>query len=230
LRVRAPIQEEVEAFYKEFFLGKTVLGVHFRGQEHKTAPDRWACPNVEQMLSRTRMLLAAYPINAIFLLTEEQAYLDAYKAAFHGMVLNTAAFRTYDVNAYNIRPYPRPLHMYRLGLDVLKDTMLLARADYLLAGGANGLAVGSNVSLMAQVWNAGAYKHIELIDNGITPSSTRTSIVSRVRSKALALEKKFSLDRPRSVARTSTGLGNFGDGTESPPGKERRLAESRGRQ
>jgi hypothetical protein len=136
LRVRAPIQEEVEAFYKEFFLGKTVLGVHFRGQEHKTAPDRWACPTVEQMVSRTRMLLATYPINAIFLLTEEQAYLDAYKAAFHGMVLNTAAFRTYDVNAYNIRPYPRPLHMYRLGLDVLKDTMLLARTDYLLAGGA----------------------------------------------------------------------------------------------
>jgi hypothetical protein len=191
LRVRAPIREEVEAFYKEFFLGKTVLGVHFRGQEHRTAPDRWACPTVEQMLARTRMLLAVYPINAIFLVTEEQAYLDAYSAAFPGMVLHTAAFRTYDVNAYYIRPYPRPLHMYRLGLDVLKDTLLLARADYLLAGGANGLAVGSNVSLMAQVWNADAYKHIELIDNGINPPSTPTAIISRVRSKALALEKKF---------------------------------------
>jgi hypothetical protein len=44
---------------------------------------------------------------------------------------------------------------------------------------------------MAQVWNAGAYKHIELIDNGINPSFTRTSIVSRVRSKALALEKEI---------------------------------------
>jgi hypothetical protein len=74
---------------------------------------------------------------------------------------------------------------------VLKDTLLLARADYLLAGGANGLAVGSNVSLMAQVWNADAYKHIELIDNGINPPSTPTPIISRVRSKALALEKKF---------------------------------------
>jgi hypothetical protein len=229
LRVRAPIQEEVEAFYKEFLLGKTVLGVHFRGQEHKAAPDRWACPTVEQMLARTRMLLAAYPIDAIFLVTEEQAYLDAYNAAFRGMVLHTAAFRTYDLNAYYIRPYPRPLHMYRLGLDVLKDTMLLARADYLLAGGANGLAVGSNVSLMAQVWNAGAYKHIELIDNGINPP--QTSIVSRVCSKAVALEKKFSLERPRSVARTSqTGLGNFADGTESRSGKERRLAETNGRQ
>jgi hypothetical protein len=96
------------------------------------------------------------------------------------MVVHTAAFRTYDLNAYHIRPYPRPLHMYRLGLDVLKDAMLLAQADYLLAGGTNGLAVGSNVSLMAQVWNAGAYNHVELIDNGINPPSSRTSIVKRI--------------------------------------------------
>jgi hypothetical protein len=107
------------------------------------------------------------------------------------MVLHTAAFRTYDVNAYYIRPYPRPLHMYHLGLDVLKDALLLTRADYLLAGGANGLAVGSNVSLMAQVWNAGAYKHVELVDNGINPPSAPTSIVSRMRSKVPALKKKF---------------------------------------
>jgi hypothetical protein len=191
LRVLAPIREEVEAFYKAFFPGKTVLGVHFRGQEMKTEPGHPTPPTVEQMLARTRMLLAEYPINAIFLVTEEQAYLDAYSAAFRDMVFHTAAFRTYDVNAYHIRPYPRPLHMYHLGLDVLKDTLLLARADYLLAGGLkedDGVAGGSNVSMIAQVWNARAYKHIELIDNGINPPS---SIVSRARDDVRALEKKF---------------------------------------
>ncbi len=214
LRVLAPIREEVEGFYKEFFLGKTVLGVHFRGQEMKVAPDHPACPTVEQMLTRTRILLAAYPIDAIFLVTEEQAYLDAYRAAFGDMVLHTAAFRTYDVNAYRIRPYPRPLHMYDLGLDVLKDTLLLARTDYLLAGGNDGLAIGSNVSRMAQVWNAGAYRHIELIWNGVNPSATTEGFTSAVddlcamkalRAQAHAAEEKAERYRAEADAlRAST--------------------------
>jgi len=191
LKVRAPIREEVEAFYKECFLDKTVLGVHFRGTDMKTAPDHPVCPTLQQMLARTRMLLNAYPIDAIFLVTEEQAYLDAYSSTFRDMVMHTAAFRTYDINSYHIRPYPRPLHMYHLGLDALKDTLLLARADYLLAGGTEGVASGSNISRMAQVWNAGRYKHIELIWNGVNPPWTPPSIVARATGKARLLRKKF---------------------------------------
>jgi hypothetical protein len=84
--------------------------------------------------------------------------------------------------------------MYHLGLDVLKDVLLLARADYLLAGGTDGVASGSNVSRMAQVWNADTYQHIELIWNGVNPSYTQPSVVSRAAKKARSLRKKFLLN------------------------------------
>jgi hypothetical protein len=83
-----------------------VLGVHLRGQEMKTAAYYTTPPTMEQMLAKTRMLLATYPIDMIFLVTEEQAYLNAYKAAFNGKVVHTVAFRAYDTNAYHMRPVP----------------------------------------------------------------------------------------------------------------------------
>jgi hypothetical protein len=66
--------------------------------------------------------------------------------------------------------------MYHLGLDVLKDALLLSRCHYLLAGGRDGVASGSNVSRMAQVMNMagkdGVYRHVDLIWNGMNPPRT----------------------------------------------------------
>jgi hypothetical protein len=114
------------------------------------------------MLARTGMFLAPYPIDAIFLVTEERRILMPIAPLFAVWYCIPPRSEPMISRPYHIRPYPRPLRMYRLGLDTLKDTMLLARVDYLLAGGANGLAVGSNVSLMAQIWNAGTYKLLNL--------------------------------------------------------------------
>lgn len=171
LKVKQNILSDVDAFFEKNFLQSRVLGIHFRGQEQKTAPGHPACPTVGQMLERTNSLLHSRKIDKIFLVTEEKSYLDIFIDTFGDMVLYTNAFRTYDINAYTIRPYPRPLHMYSLGREVLVDTLLLARVDYLLASGNDGIANGSNVSLMAQVLNNSAYKSVELIYNGINSAS-----------------------------------------------------------
>jgi hypothetical protein len=173
LHVHESVLAEVDSFQREFFRDKTILGVHIRGQEQKTAPGHPTPPRLEQMLKRAGTILSTHPVDALFLVTEEQSYLDAFRAAFGEKLLHTAAFRTYDVNAYHLQPYPRPLHMYRLGLDVRKDTLLLSRCQYLLAGGRDGVASGSNVSQMAQVLNMagedGGYRHVYLIWNGRNP-------------------------------------------------------------
>lgn len=62
--------------------------------------------------------------------------------------------------------------MYHLGRELLVDTLLLSQCDYLLAGGMGGLAFGSGVSMMAQVFNDNTYKHIELVYNGIIPGGS----------------------------------------------------------
>ncbi|GHV54909.1 hypothetical protein FACS1894206_08690 [Deltaproteobacteria bacterium] len=181
LRPKQYVNDLIEAFFRDYFAHSShILGVHFRGQEQKNAPCHPACPTCEQMISKTKYLLDTYPIDKIFLVTEEQAYLDIFVQTFGERIVFTNAFRTYDINAYHIRPYPREQHMFRLGLDVLVDTMLLARTQYLLAGGKDGVASGSNVSQMAQVLNGNQYTHVELIDNGINEGP---SLLSRVCGK-----------------------------------------------
>lgn len=153
-------------YWRNNLAGKKVLDVHFRGQEHKTAIDHPSCPTIPQMLAKVEEFLDRFSIGAIFWVTEEKQYADVFKERFGELVYCTDAYRTYGVNAYHLRPYPRPLHMYKLGLDVLCDALLLGRADYLLASGQGTVANGSNVSLAAQVFSKG-YAHAELIYNGI---------------------------------------------------------------
>jgi hypothetical protein len=169
LHVKSPILRFCDDFVSEYLKGKSVLGVHFRGSDQWLAQHHPTPARPEQMIERTRMLLDRFSVDRIFIVSEEQAYLDLFKSLFGEMVVSTCAYRTYDVDAYKIRPYPRIDHMYNLGLDVLRDTLILSRADYLLALGANGFATGSNVSQFAQVLNAGKYKHVECIDNGTNP-------------------------------------------------------------
>ena len=158
-------------FEQKNFLRET-LGVHIRGQEMKTAAGHPVPPTVEQMLERAESLLQRYPITTIFVVSEEQSYVDAFQRRFGDKVLATKAFRTYETNAYTLPESPRPLHMYNLGLELLVDTLLLSRCAYLLAGGYGGLAFGSGVSMMAQLLNDNTYKHLELVYNGIIPSGT----------------------------------------------------------
>ncbi|MDL2279547.1 hypothetical protein LJC15_02645, partial [Desulfovibrio sp. OttesenSCG-928-G11] len=169
LKPQAYVAAMVEDFNREHFAGQKVLGVHFRGQEMKQAPGHPVPPTEEQMLERVRLLLKKLPIDIIFIVSEDQGHVDLFYEHFGARVRSSPAFRTYGENAYLMRPYPREQHMYRLGLEVLVDALLLARCDYLLAGGYGGLAFGSGVSMAAQIFKDGQYEHLELIYNGIQP-------------------------------------------------------------
>lgn len=167
LRIKENIRTKALDFAQRNFRGET-LGVHVRGQEMKRAAGHPVPPSIEQMLDRAEGLLRAYPIDGIFVVSEERSYVDAFTQRFGDKVIATEAFRTYETNAYTLPEYPRPLHMYRLGLDLLVDTLLLAQCSYLLAGGMGGLAFGSGVSMMAQLLN-NRCRHLDLVYNGILP-------------------------------------------------------------
>jgi len=146
-----------------------VLGVHFRGQEYRVAPDHPLPPTRRQMIPRAEALVAKYSYEKVFIATEEQAYVDLFRSVFGSRIICTDAFRTYDTNGYTI--YPRPNHKYQLGLDILRDTLLLARCNALLCS-------GSNVAEFAQFFNAGRYEVVSKIDNGLNSKNPR--IASRL--------------------------------------------------
>lgn len=189
IRVRPDILNSVEDFSNKFFQG-TVLGIQFRGQEMKIAPEHVTPPTVAQMVETTKQMIRKHNINKVFLVTEDKGYLAIFQKEFGDILIYTDAFRTYEgVNAYHLDPQPRELHNYKLGLEVLKDMFLLSRTNYLLASGNQGLAYGSNVSYMAQIFNFdnNHYKNVELIYNGI---NSEVIIIKEPLKKMISFARK----------------------------------------
>ena len=156
------ILDFVDRFEERELAGSSVLGVHFRGQEYRLAPDHPFPPTPRQMIARAQALLAEGAYEKVFVVTEEQSYLDLFKRTFGNRVVCTEAYRTYETNAYGI--YPRLDHSYLLGRDVLRDTLILARCNALLCS-------GSNVSEFAQFYNCGRYDVVSKVDNGVNVSN-----------------------------------------------------------
>jgi hypothetical protein len=153
--VRPEIEESVQGWMTGF--GTRTLGVHFRGQELNRAPGHPFAPTERQILAATDRLVRERDFDRIFLVTEDERYLDLFRREFGSLVFATDSFRTRGDNAY--RMHPRPLHRYLLGREVLVDASLLGRCRALVAG-------WSNVSEFAKLRNGGRYEGVWRIWNG----------------------------------------------------------------
>jgi hypothetical protein len=159
------ITDRVNKVYDSFH-GK-VIGVHFRGQELKTAPRHPFPPTERQMIFLTNEILHHYDFQYIFLVSEEQRYVDLFIKIFGDKVIINNCYRTYNENAYLLNP--RQQHRYLLGLEVLIDATLLAKCNGLLSG-------SSNVSEYARLVNNGAYEIDYDIFNGL---NSKNLIIAR---------------------------------------------------
>jgi hypothetical protein len=139
-----------------------VLGVHFRGKEQNLAPGHSFAPTERQMIKYTNEIIKKYDIEKIFLVTEEQRYLDLFINNYGERVFYTNSFRSYKVNSYNLRP--RENHRYLLGLEVLIDAQLLSMCSGILCG-------DSNVSEYARFINNKEFEFIYTIYNGTNSQS-----------------------------------------------------------
>jgi hypothetical protein len=157
LHFKPDILESVGGFWERNFVGEKVLGIHFRGQEMRTAPGHWFPPTKNQILVSATKLLNKYGFSKIFAVSEELSYIEWLKKTFGRMVVATNCYRTRNVNAY--RQYPRPHHLYLLGREIIVDTLLLARCQGLVG-------CTSNVATFARFANRGHFVVEEFINNG----------------------------------------------------------------
>jgi len=153
--------EDILKEYSEKFNSK-ILGIHFRGQEMQFAPGHSFPPTEQQMIKYTDEIIEKYNIENLFLVTEEQAYLDLFIKRYGARVLYTDSYRTYGINAYNFNP--RDKHRYLLGLNVLVDAYLLSMCAGILCG-------DSNVSEFARFVNNRKFEFVYNIRNGVNSSN-----------------------------------------------------------
>lgn len=153
------ILDEIEQFYTANMKGKKVLGIHFRGNEQNVAPGHPFCPTIHQMLRTTDEIIDKYHIDHIYLVTEEQKFVDVYSKKYGDVLLLSPYYRTYDKNGYFVKP-PRNDHIYLLGKEIMVGAYLLARCNGLLHS-------SSNVSEFSRFLNDNQYDFRYEIKNGV---------------------------------------------------------------
>ncbi len=126
IKVKKEINEKVKSFAKKNFNPKDkILGVHFRGSTYKTARGHALPPTSNYMIKNIENLIKKYNYNKIFIVTEEQKYLDALKKKFKKNCIFFPSFRMKNIDSFKI--YPRKNHRFLLGEEILIETILLSK-------------------------------------------------------------------------------------------------------
>lgn len=128
IKVRKDIIKKKNIFLKKEFDKKNkVLGVHFRGSTYKTARGHAFPPTIKLMIKNIEKLMQKYKYNKIFLVTEEQKFLDALKKKFNNKLIYYNSFRMNKLDSFKI--YPRRNHRYLLGKEILIETLILSKCQ-----------------------------------------------------------------------------------------------------
>jgi len=107
---------------------KNTLGVHFRGTSYKQSAGHPLPATVKQMIKLVKDITKKDNISKIFLATEEKRYLEIFKKKFPDKLCYIkSSYRSNKNDAFET--YPRINHRYKLGREVLIETILLSKCD-----------------------------------------------------------------------------------------------------
>lgn len=128
------VLNRIEETIENFGINDATLGVHFRGQEMRTAVGHKFPPTLKQMKDAITVVLDQSNFNEILLVTEAEQYVSYMKRAFGSRVRPSPTFRLRHKNSYKIKKPPRKNHRFQLGFEALQDAYLLAASGGLIRG------------------------------------------------------------------------------------------------
>lgn len=128
IKIRREILTEYKKFKKLYFNKKDkILGVHFRGSTYKTARGHTMPPSASIMIKNIKYLIKKFNYSKVFIVTEEQKYIEILKKEFKEKCICFPSFRMQNEDSFKI--YPRKNHRYLLGKEILIETLLLSECS-----------------------------------------------------------------------------------------------------
>jgi len=103
----------------------------------RTAKGHRYPPTLRQMRDAITWSLENAEFDEIFLVTEAQQYVRYFVKHFGPRVIPSPSFRLSHRNSYTLRRTPRKNHNYLLGLETLRDAVVLSRCGGLVCGRSN---------------------------------------------------------------------------------------------
>lgn len=138
-------------------LSRNYLGVHFRGTDMRHEAYHPLPPSEKQMFRRIDNALNNHFFSGIYLVTDHEQYLRAFKKRYGSRIFSLSVQRSNDLDHFKI--YPRNNHRYLLGLESQIETNLLAECGGLICG-------YSGVSEMAIELSRGNFRFLDKVWNG----------------------------------------------------------------
>lgn len=162
IKIKPAIKKQVSNFTKKNFQNKKILGVHWRGTDYKYLPNHPLPPTEKQIFRLIDNLLLNYRFEKIFVITEEQGYLEKLRKRYKNKICFYNSFRSNNSNDF--LKNKRSKHKYKLGLESLIEVLIMSKVETMV-----GLM--SNVSGAAIYFsNNKNFKFYE-INNGYNSSS-----------------------------------------------------------
>ena len=139
-KIKKHILQQTEDFYQKYLNGKVNLGVMARGTEFNLLHPQYGNQSVHDYINTVRDILKKQPeIDNIFLVTEDNDYVNLFKNTFDNVLVMDVFRRTTQSLEYCKYhwewPYqgnPRPNHTKILGDECLSQTLILGKCDYLI--------------------------------------------------------------------------------------------------
>lgn len=128
------ISSEYIKFIK-VFKNQKVLGLHLRGTTYKNAPKHPYPIPIKLAKKIVNNLIYKFNYSKIFLITEEKKYLEEFKESFGKKVIYFNSYRSYRNDAFKL--YPRKNHRFKLGKEILIETLVMSRCDGIISNFTN---------------------------------------------------------------------------------------------
>lgn len=157
VRLRAEVAEEVDGARKQIEPASDVLAVHYRGKEMRNALHHPMPPTQSQIFRRVEGQLESGYFKRIFLVSEGEEYIRDFEKRYGSLVTTLPVARSGISNVY--LEYPRPMHKFRLGLEILTEVLIMSECGGMVCG-------YTNVSQMAEVLARGRMHSIDRVWNG----------------------------------------------------------------
>lgn len=151
--------------------GERLLGVHVRGTDF-----RWGAAKhpkvitVKEYLDKVKEVYSTGKYEKVFLATDDTNALKLFREEFKDNLLYyDDTFRSETLVGVQCSESDRPLHHYKLGLEILRDVYTLASCDALICG-------LSQVSFAARYVNVAlerSFKELVILDKGINTENSK---------------------------------------------------------
>tara|TARA_Y100000389_G_scaffold167531_1_gene172770 strand:- start:18253 stop:19221 length:969 start_codon:yes stop_codon:yes gene_type:complete len=147
ISIKNNIMKYVSSFKKKYFNNYKIIGVHWRGTDITNAKYKTNSSifykhrkkiSIQDFANKIDPILNKNKKIKIFLSTDEKKYLKQFKNLYGDKVIHTNCYRSTSGNPiHKDSNYKRHKHRYKLGFEVLVDSLLLSESDILICRKSN---------------------------------------------------------------------------------------------